>query len=62
MKIYEGLLDDNFTRTHKSFIINFSHLKEYISDQGHFAAMKDGNRIPISKMRLKDFLSDLRSI
>ena len=62
MKVYEELLEIGFSRTHKSYIINLSHLKEYVSNEGHFAIMKDGNKIPISKMRLKDFLADIRNI
>ncbi|NND78157.1 MAG: response regulator transcription factor [Flavobacteriales bacterium] len=62
LKVYEDLLEESFYRIHKSHIINMSHLKEYVSDQGHFAVMKTGERLPISKLRLKEFLEDLRSI
>ena len=61
MKIYEYLLDQNFYRIHKSYMINMTYLREYVSDQGHFAVMKDGNKLRVSKLRLKKFLEDLRS-
>ena len=63
LKIYESLLNENkFYRIHKSHIINLNHLKEYLSEDGHFAVMKNGNRLPIARNRLSAFLSTLKSV
>ena len=62
LKVYESLLDQQFIRIHKSFILNLSFLSEYISDQGHFAVLKNQKRLPVSKSRLNDFLQNLKSM
>lgn len=53
---YEDLLDPVvFFRTHKSFIINLKHLKEYSTADGYFAIMQDGVSVLISRRRVEDF-------
>ncbi|MGB3075738.1 MAG: LytTR family DNA-binding domain-containing protein [Chitinophagales bacterium] len=54
---YEDLLDPQFFfRTHKSFIINLSHLKEYSTTDGYFAVMNDGISVIISRRRVDEFM------
>lgn len=54
---YVELLDEKiFFRTHKSFIINLHHLKEYSTADGYFAVMKDGTSVLISRRRVDDFI------
>lgn len=63
LKIYEDMLNPSkFYRVHKSHIINLNHLKEYLSEDGHFAIMKDGTSIPVARNRLSAFLSLLKSL
>ena len=63
LKIYENLLDtDKFFRIHKSHIVNLDYLQEYLSEDGHFAVLKDGERLPIARNRLSTFLTTIKSL
>ncbi len=63
LKVYEGLLDTGkFFRIHKSHIINMDVLKEYLSEDGHFAVLQDGTRLPIARNRLSTFLTTVKSL
>jgi two-component system LytT family response regulator len=53
-----GHLD--FFRVHQSYLISFGQMSSYIRDDGGYAVMRDGTRIPISKRRKEDFLQRLR--
>jgi len=56
LRIYEDILNPNkFCRIHKSHIINVSYLKEYSSEDGYFAVMKDNSKLPISRSRIEEF-------
>ena len=48
----ESRLDDRFFRCHRSFLINLQYLKIY---QDQTAYMEDGTRIPVSRLRSKEF-------
>jgi two-component system LytT family response regulator len=55
---FESLLDPSvFFRVHKSTIINLEHVLEYSSSDGHMAAMKNGQKVIISRRRLDDFMT-----
>lgn len=61
LKIYENLLDENkFNRIHKSHIININYMTDYLNEDGHFAVLKDGNRIPIARNRVSEFVKSLK--
>jgi len=63
LKVYENLLDpEKFCRVHKSHIINLDRLKEYINEDGHFAVLKGGIRVPIARNRVADFVRMLKEI
>jgi two-component system LytT family response regulator len=63
MKVYEEMLNPKkFYRIHKSFIININHLKEYLSEDGHFAVMKNGMQIPVARNRVSMFITMLKSL
>jgi two-component system LytT family response regulator len=63
LKVYEDMLNPKkFFRIHKSHIINLDHLKEYLSEDGHFAVMKSGAHVPIARNRLSTFLTMLKSL
>ncbi|MCB9168921.1 MAG: response regulator transcription factor [Flavobacteriales bacterium] len=62
LRVYEEMLDQRtFVRVHRSHIINLDHLREYLRDDGHWAVMKDGSRIPIARDRVQDLLASVRS-
>jgi two-component system LytT family response regulator len=61
MKIYEHILNPSkFFRVHKSHIINLSRLTDYINEDGHFAILKGGLRIPVARNRVTEFVKMLK--
>ncbi len=61
LKIYESLLDPaKFYRIHKSHIINLNLLAEYVNEDGHFAVLKTGQRLPVARNRVADFVKMLK--
>lgn len=61
LKIYEHILNPaKFFRVHKSHIINLNRLTEYVNDDGHFAVLKGGLRVPVARNRVTDFVSMLK--
>jgi two-component system LytT family response regulator len=62
LKTYETILNPSkFFRTHKSHIINMSLLTEYLNEDGHFAVLKGGLRIPVARNRVADFVKTVKS-
>lgn len=61
LKIYENILNPSkFCRVHKSHIINLDLLKEYVNEDGHFAILKGGIRIPVARNRVTEFVKMLK--
>jgi two-component system LytT family response regulator len=61
LKVYEDMLDPiQFVRVHRSHLINVAHLREYLREDGHWAVMKNGARVPIARERVNDFLEAVR--
>lgn len=61
LKTYEMILDPvKFFRVHKSHIINLELLSEYINEDGHFAVLKNGLRIPVARNRVAEFVKMLK--
>lgn len=61
--IYEEILNpEKFFRIHKSILINLQHLTEYINEDGYFAVLKNGQRLPVARTRVQDFLAKIKSI
>lgn len=60
LKHYESTLPSQFIRIHKSHIINLDFLEEYSNQDGHFAIMKNGDMLPISRNKIREFLEQLR--
>jgi len=61
LKEFEELLDPNqFTRIHKSYIVNLNHVKEYKSVDGGIVKMSDGNHWSVSRRQLENFLEKMR--
>lgn len=48
----EKKLDGRFFRCHRSYLINLNHLKSY---RDNTAYMADGKKIPVSRLRSKEF-------
>jgi two-component system LytT family response regulator len=63
LKSYNDLLNNKlFFRTHKSYLINLSYLKEYVTSDGTYAVLKNNVEVPVSRSKTKDFLAILKSI
>lgn len=63
LKAYENSLSSNrFFRTHKSHIINLDQLSEYLHEDGHFAIMKNGDRVPVARLRMKKFMTRIKGL
>jgi two-component system, LytTR family, response regulator len=53
---YEALLNDcSFIRTHKSFLVNLEHVKEYIRGEGGSVILSNNHEVEVSR-RKKDLL------
>lgn len=62
LKVYENLLNpEKFCRVHKSHIINLDLLEEYVNEDGHFAVLKGGIRVPVARNRVTEFVKMLKS-
>jgi two-component system LytT family response regulator len=58
LREFESMLDPEvFFRVHKSSVINLNSVSEYSSADGHFAILKNGEKVMISRRRLDDFMS-----
>lgn len=61
LKIYENLLDESkFSRIHKSHIINVSSMTDYLNEDGHFAVLNNGTKVPIARNRVTEFVRSLK--
>ena len=61
LKVYEDMLDPlQFLRVHRSHLINIEQLREYLRDDGHWAVMKSGARVPIARERVQAFVEATR--
>ena len=56
---FEEMLDQSiFFRTHKSYLVNLQHIKQYIKGSGGQVILKDGTSIPVARAR-KELLMDV---
>ena len=53
---HELLIDQNFFRAHRSYLINLAHVKMYKRGDGGTVIMNDGSEIEISKQNKEAFL------
>ena len=62
MKDFERTLSENgFYRVHNKHLINLQHLEEYSHIDGGMVIMVNGDEIPISRRKLKEFKDVLKS-
>jgi two-component system LytT family response regulator len=60
LKDYEEILPkDFFFRTHQSYIVNIKQVKKVLKEDGGFALLENGKKIPISRRRKEAFLNKL---
>jgi two-component system LytT family response regulator len=59
---YEQLLTDcNFVRTHKSFLINLQHIKEYIRGEGGSLILSNGKEVEVSRRKKDGLMVKMKS-
>jgi len=58
---YEELLPDGqFLRVHSSHLINLDCVKKFLREDGGFALMADGSKVPVARRRKEQFVELLR--
>jgi two-component system, LytTR family, response regulator len=61
LKEYEELLTDNgFIRIHHSYLVNKSHVREYIKGEGGQVIMKEGSALPVSRRKKEEVMAKLK--
>ena len=57
LKEFEKLIQHpHFFRTHRSFLINLQHVKQYVKNDGGYIVMDNGDIIALSKDKREEFL------
>ena len=63
LKIYDEILNNKkFFRIHKKYIINLNHLTDYLHEDGFFAKMKTGIKLPVSRARVSEFIKTIKAL
>ena len=60
IKTYEDILSrDMFFRVDRSHIVNCQHVKKILREDGGYAVMSDGSKVPIARRRKDEFMNIL---
>lgn len=60
---YELMLQDSlFFRTHKSFLVNMKHIREYQKGEGGFVIMSNGKQLEVSRRKKETFLAKMKEV
>ena len=63
LKVYEQILNENkFYRIHKKYIVNLSHLTDYLHEDGYFAMLRTGIRLPVARARVSEFIKTIKAL
>jgi two-component system, LytTR family, response regulator len=62
LKEFEEALDGSFYRTHKSFLINLTHIQGYCLHEGGQVIMKNNAKLPISRRKTNEFVETLKHL
>jgi len=63
LKVYEQILNENkFYRIHKKFIINLSHLTDYLHEDGYFAMLQSDIKLPVARARVTEFIKTIKAL
>lgn len=60
IKEFESLLNENFFRIHRSYVVNCSYVVKYSNKDGGLVTLLDGTSIPISRTKKNELLAYLR--
>lgn len=63
LKVYDDILNEKkFYRIHKKYIINLTNLTDYLIDDGNYAQLQNGVKLPVARARISDFVRTLKSL
>lgn len=62
LKIYQVLLDQNFFRVHKSYIVNLNEIAEILHGDDQMVILKNGTKIPVSRDRKKELVDRISEL
>ncbi|HPH19519.1 MAG TPA: LytTR family DNA-binding domain-containing protein [Haliscomenobacter sp.] len=63
MKEFEELLPkDTFFKLHQSHLINLSFVRKIIKEEGGYALMEEGGKVPIARRRKDEFFEAMRQM
>lgn len=63
LKVYDTILNEGkFHRIHKKYIINLKHLNEYLNEEGYFAILASGVKLPVARARVTGFVQTIKSL
>jgi two-component system LytT family response regulator len=54
-EISKTLEGSHFFRTHKSWLVNLNHVKQFFKTEGAYVVMRDSRHIPVARNRREDF-------
>lgn len=60
LKSFEDLLENNFIRIHKSYLLNMKFASKIVTKEHHFIELENGTQLPISRRnfnKVKEFFS-----
>ncbi|MEM7572436.1 MAG: LytTR family DNA-binding domain-containing protein [Bacteroidota bacterium] len=60
LSYYEGLIDNqSFYRVHQSHLVNLKFVRQLSTEDGYFAQLKNGDKVPVAQRRKEGFLAAL---
>lgn len=63
LKVYNDILNEKkFYRIHKKYIINLNNLTDYLSEEGNYAQLQNGVKLPVARARIADFVKTIKSL
>lgn len=51
------LVEHNFLRTHKSFLVNLDHIAKYVRMDGGYLVMSNGDKVAVSRRKKEELMS-----
>jgi two-component system LytT family response regulator len=54
------LNDAGFVRTHKSYLINLQHVKEYLRGEGGSVILSNNKEVEVARRKKDDFITKMK--
>jgi two-component system LytT family response regulator len=59
-QLFEILPENQFYRTHKSFLVNIYYIRKFVHAMENYVQMESGNKIPVSTRQVTAFKRDIK--